>query len=63
VRWDSQTVEKDGAMRLPGYKESVVRRFQAPEALNTRFHEVRTKSALNKIPNGAGLPFGWTVSL
>jgi DNA repair photolyase len=62
VRWDSQTVEKDGAMRLPGYKESVVRRFQAPEALNTRFHEVRTKSALNKVPNGARLPFGWTVN-
>ena len=62
MRWDSQTVENDGAMRLPGYKESVVRRFDAPEALNTRFHEVRTKSALNKIPNGARLPFSWTVN-
>jgi DNA repair photolyase len=62
VRWDSQTVEQDGAMRLPGYKEAVVRRFDAPEALDTRFHEVRTKSALNKIPNGARLPFGWTVN-
>jgi hypothetical protein len=62
VRWDSQTVENDGALRLPGYEESVVRRFEAPEALDTRFHEVRTKSALNKIPNGARLPFGWTVN-
>ena len=27
-----------------------------------RFHEVRTKSALNHIPGGARLPFEWTVN-
>ncbi|MBA2515346.1 MAG: radical SAM protein, partial [Solirubrobacterales bacterium] len=62
MRWSSQTVEQDGQNRLPGYKESVVRRFDAPEALDTRFHEVRTKSALNKVPGGARLPFSWTVN-
>jgi DNA repair photolyase len=62
MRWSSQSVEEDGAARLPGYKDAVVRRFEAPEALNTRFHEVRTKSALNRVPNGARLPFGWTVN-
>ena len=62
VRWSSQTVEQDGNSRLPGYKEAVVRRFDAPEALNTRFHEVRTKSALNRIPDAAALPFSWTVN-
>jgi DNA repair photolyase len=62
VRWDSQTVENDGRLRLPGYKDAVVRRFDAPEAMNIRFHEVRTKSALNRVPNGARLPFGWTVN-
>ena len=62
VRWSSQTVEADGQSRLPGYQEAVVRRFDAPEALDTRFHEVRTKSALNKVPGGARLPFSWTVN-
>jgi DNA repair photolyase len=62
VRWSSQTVETEAQSQLPGYREAVVRTFDAPEALNTRFHEVRTKSALNRIPNGAALPFSWTVN-
>jgi DNA repair photolyase len=62
VRWDSQTVENDGQGRLPGYRESVVRTFDAPEALDIRFHEVHTKSALNKVPGGARVPFNWTVN-
>jgi DNA repair photolyase len=62
VRWSSQTVERDAQSRLPGYREAVVRRFDAPEALDTRFHEVHTKSALNRVPRGARLPFGWTVN-
>jgi DNA repair photolyase len=62
VRWDSQQVEQDDAGRLPGLGATVVRRFDAPEALDTRFHEVRTKSALNRIPAGARLPFSWTVN-
>ena len=37
--------------RLPGFSRGrVVRRFDAPEALDTRFHEVRAKSALNRVP-------------
>ncbi len=62
VRWSSQTVEQDAQGRLPGYEEAVVRCFDAPEALDMRFHEVRTKSALNKVPGGARLPFSWTVN-
>src|SRR3954453_45565 len=62
VRWDSQQVEQDDVGRLPGLGATVVRRFDAPEALHTRFHEVRTKSALNRIPAGARLPFSWTVN-
>src|SRR3954468_2559350 len=41
---------------------TVIRRFNAPEALDTRFHEVRTKSALNRVPGAARLPFSWTVN-
>src|SRR5829696_3506106 len=62
MRWESQTVEPDQQGRLPGYREAVVRRFDAPEALNTRFHEIRTKSALNKVPGGSRVPFNWTVN-
>jgi DNA repair photolyase len=62
VRWQSQTVEEDAQGRLPGYQEAVVRRFDAPEALNTRFHEVHAKSALSKVPVQARVPFGWTVN-
>jgi DNA repair photolyase len=62
MRWSSQEVEAEDAIRLPGVGDAVVRRFDAPEALNIRFHEVRTKSALNRVPNGARLPFEWTVN-
>jgi DNA repair photolyase len=63
VRWQSQSVDSDTEARLPGFSEDVVvRRFNAPEALDTRFHEVRTKSAINRVPNATRLPFAWTVN-
>jgi DNA repair photolyase len=62
MRWESQQIERDAAARLPGIEDAVVRRFNAPEALDMRFHEIRTKSALNRIPAGARLPFEWTVN-
>ena len=40
----------------------MVRRFDAPEALDTRFHEVRTKSAINHVPEASRVPFEWTVN-
>jgi DNA repair photolyase len=63
VRWDGQTVEADEAGRLPGFADTaVVRRFDAPEALDTRFYETRSKSALNRVPGGSKVPFRWTVN-
>ena len=63
MRWESQNISSDDAGRLPGMGETVVRRFDAPEALNIRFHEVRTKSALNHVPPGASrVPFEWTIN-
>jgi DNA repair photolyase len=38
-----------------------VRTFSAPEAMGIRFHEIRAKSALNKVPEGP-YGFGWTVN-
>jgi DNA repair photolyase len=63
MRWESQNISSDDEGRLPGMGETVVRRFDAPEALNMRFHEVRTKSALNHVPPGTSrVPFEWTIN-
>jgi DNA repair photolyase len=62
VRWESQTVQADTQGRLPGVSGAVVRRFDAPEALDTRFHEIRTKSALNRVHQSSRVPFKWTVN-
>src|SRR5829696_1812877 len=63
VRWESQSVNADHDPRLPGFSEDVVvRRFNAPEALDTRFHEIRTKSAINRVPPASRVPFEWTVN-
>jgi DNA repair photolyase len=63
VRWSSLLVEHDAERRLPGYREAaVVRTFDAPEALDTRFYEVRARSALNRVPERSSVPFRWTVN-
>ncbi len=55
------TAEEQAA--LPGYREpAVVRHFDAPEALDTRFYEVRAKSALNRVPERSRMPFRWTIN-
>jgi len=62
VRWDEQRVEADDEGRLFGLaEESVVRTFDAPEAMGVNFHEVRAKSALNRVPGGR-YGFGWTIN-
>ncbi|HEX3911032.1 MAG TPA: radical SAM protein [Solirubrobacteraceae bacterium] len=49
--------------RLPGYRdEAIVRRFDAPEALETRFYEVRARSVLNRVPERSRMPFRWTIN-
>jgi DNA repair photolyase len=50
--------------RLPGYREeAVVRHFDAPEAVETRFYEVRAKSILNHVPPASQMPFRWTINV
>jgi DNA repair photolyase len=61
VRWDNLIDEEQ--RRLPGYRDpAVVRTFDAPEALGTRFYEVRAKSALNRVPDRSAVPFRWTIN-
>ena len=60
---DNLTVEAEEQTRLPGYRDgAVVRRFDAPEALDIRFYEVRAKSALNRVPEVSEVPFRWTIN-
>jgi DNA repair photolyase len=63
MRWNGQTVGAEAQASLPGADgDVVVRRFDAPEALETRFYEVRAKSALNRVPEGGRVPFAWTIN-
>src|SRR5689334_24678992 len=63
MRWDNLKVEEEESQQLPGYREpAVIRRFDAPEALDTRFYEVRAKSALNQVPKASRMPFRWTIN-
>ena len=67
VRWDNLKIDAEPAegeaATLPGYRnDAVVRRFDAPEALETRFYEVRAKSALNRVPAQSRMPFRWTIN-
>jgi DNA repair photolyase len=60
MRWDEQKVEND--LRLPGVGAgTVVRTFDAPEAMGINFHEVRAQSALNHVP-GSRYGFSWTIN-
>jgi DNA repair photolyase len=60
VRWDEQRVEND--LRLPGVGDgTTVRTFDAPEAMGVNFHEVRARSALNRVPGGR-YGFNWTIN-
>lgn len=60
MRWDEQRVEND--LRLPGVGDgTVVRTFDAPQAMGINFHEVRARSALNRVQGGR-YGFGWTIN-
>jgi DNA repair photolyase len=63
MRWDDLTVEEDAARTLPGYSDpAVVRTFDAPEALDTRFYEIRAKTVINRVPEASQVPFRWTIN-
>ena len=63
MRWANLTLTDEEGRRLPGYRdEAIVRRFDAPEALDTRFYEVRARSVLNRVPEQSTMPFRWTVN-
>jgi DNA repair photolyase len=63
VRWDNLSMEEEERTRLPGYRDdAVIRHFEAPDAVPTRFYEVRAKSILNRVPEASQMPFRWTIN-
>ena len=62
MRWNQQTIALEEAQQLPGYTDAIVRHFDAPEAVDTRFYEVRARSILNRVPEASRMPFQWTVN-
>ena len=63
VRWDNLSIEEEERTRLPGYRDdAVIRHFEAPDAVPTRFYEVRAKSILNRVPEASQMPFRWTIN-
>lgn len=62
MRWDSQGLAVDDGA-LPGLERiGFVRSVRTPQFDGVTFHEVLCKSALNKIPSAAMLPFQYTVN-
>jgi DNA repair photolyase len=64
MRWENLLNEEDERARLPGYRDdAVVRHFEAPGGIKTRFYEVRAKSILNRVPEASQMPFRWTINV
>ena len=62
MRWDGQGIEVDDGA-LPGLERiGFVRSVRTPQFDGITFHEVLCKSALNRIPKAAALPFQYTVN-
>jgi DNA repair photolyase len=62
MRWQAQALRADDGA-LPGLaRAGFVRTVRTPQFEGITFHEVLCKSALNKIPEAANLPFRFTVN-
>ena len=64
VRWDGQALTAVDPDALPGLGQmaGLVRSVQTPEFAGITFHEVRCRSALNRVPRRRRVPFGWTIN-
>ena len=66
MRWSGQEISNEAGdpAALPGLDQlhHLVRSVRTPEFAGITFHEVLAKSALNRVPKAAALPFNWTVN-
>ncbi len=67
MRWDELRLTEDAGERTVGTlpllpRGAVTRTFDTPEFAGMTFHEVTSRSALNKVPDASRMPFRWTVN-
>ena len=62
MRWDNLREDTDSQGALFGLDRVGVRTFDTPEFRGMTFYEVRAKSAINKVPAAARVPFTWTIN-
>lgn len=70
MRWDTlRQVDGENGSAPPAHRTlpllprgSVTRTFDTPEFRGITVHEVTARSALNKVPEAAHVPFRWTVN-
>jgi DNA repair photolyase len=64
VRWDGQRLDVEPDATLPGMPSirGLLRSVQVPEFPGLTFHEVRARSALNRVPGESAMPFPWTIN-
>ncbi|MCF6734166.1 Rv2578c family radical SAM protein [Blastococcus sp. KM273129] len=64
MRWDAQRLDLDEPGALPGMPSirGLLRSVQVQEFPGLTFHEVRSKSALNRVPGESAMPFPWTIN-
>ena len=61
MRWQGQKIQNsDEAALLP--LKGLVRSVRTPEFEGVTFHEVASKTALNRVPGQSNMPFEWTIN-
>ena len=64
VRWAKQRLDAGDGTLLPGMPSmrGLLRSVQVPEFPGVTLHEVLARSALNTVPDGSRMPFGYTIN-
>src|SRR5918999_4137337 len=67
MRWQGQSLTAEDPGALPGLQSlagmpGLVRTVRTPEFAGVTFHEVRCRSALNRVPEASRVPFRWTIN-
>src|ERR1700712_2409172 len=64
MRWQNQEIDSEDGTALPGMRQlaGLVRTVRTPDFAGVTFHEVHSKSALNRVASSSPMPFPWTIN-
>lgn len=64
MRWQGQAIDDADPAALPGLenRSGIVRSVTTPEFVGMTFHEVLSRTALNRVPGASRMPFAWTIN-